>query len=259
MWEWDEIAIQEFLSRTSDLNINREALLAASREIKVLDGRNVQAAAELLFITANHFAKSNIITLQQRKELSDQQSMLAELIFEQKIAEERIRYLEEKVRQEEYPMDMENELLNKVRMGDRKGAKKILNELLAVIFLHLSGNIELIKARVLELVIVISRAAVEGGARLDKLLGLNYSFIGELASKDKFEDICFWIVKVLDTFLDTVYESRNIKNSKLLGDAIQYIRENFNDNLSLDKVSQQIYISPYYLSHLFKEELGITF
>ena len=27
----------------------------------------------------------------------------------------------------------------------------------------------------------------------------------------------------------------------------------------MDKVSQQIYISPYYLSHLFKEELGITF
>ena len=35
-------------------------------------------------------------------------------------------------------MDMENELLNKVRMGDRKGAKKI-PMFLAVIFLHLSG------------------------------------------------------------------------------------------------------------------------
>ena len=84
MWEWDEIAIQEFLNRTSDLNINREALLAASRKIKVLNGRNVQAAAELLFITANHFAKSNIITLQQRRELSEQQSKLAELIFKQR-------------------------------------------------------------------------------------------------------------------------------------------------------------------------------
>ena len=259
MWEWDEIAIQEFLNRTSDLNINREALLAASRKIKVLNGRNVQAAAELLFITANHFAKSNIITLQQRRELSEQQSKLAELIFKQKKAEERIRYLEERVKHEEYPMEKENELLNRVRMGDRQGAKKILNELLAVIFLHTSGNIELIKARVLELVVVISRAAVEGGAKLDKLLGLNYSFISELASKNKFEDVCFWIVKVLDTFLDTVYEARSIKNSKLLEEAIQYIRENYHEKLSLENVAEKIYISPYYLSHLFKEELGITF
>ena len=107
LWEWDEIAIQEFLSHVSDLNINREALFA-SREIKVLDGRNVQAG-RITFITANHFAKSNIITITTKKRVDDQQSMRAELIFEQKIAEERIRYLEEKVRQEEYPMDMENE------------------------------------------------------------------------------------------------------------------------------------------------------
>ena len=144
-------------------------------------------------------------------------------------------------------------------MGDRTGAKKILNELLAVIFLRSSGNIELIKARVLELVIVISRAAVEGGASLDKLLGLNYSFISELAEKNRFEDICSWIVKVLDTFLDTVYESRNIKNSALLGEAVRYIRENYNENLSLEDVAQKVFISPYYLSHLFREELGITF
>ena len=181
------------------------------------------------------------------------------MIFKQKKAEERIRYLEERVKHEEYPMEKENELLNRVRMGDRQGAKKILNELLAVIFLHTSGNIELIKARVLELVVVISRAAVEGGAKLDKLLGLNYSFISELASKNKFEDVCFWIVKVLDTFLDTVYEARSIKNSKLLEEAIQYIRENYHEKLSLENVAEKIYISPYYLSHLFKEELGITF
>jgi two-component system response regulator YesN len=259
MWDWDEIAVEEFLALTEDLDINREALLVASRNLKVLTGRDVQAAAELLFIISNHIAKSGMITLQQRKNINEQQSLLAELIFEKKQAEERIQYLENRVKCEEYPLDKENDLLNKVRMGDRKGAKKILNEILSVIFLRSSGNIELIKARILELVIVISRAAVEGGASLDKLLGLNYSFISELSQKDLFEDICIWIVKVLDTFMDTVYESRNIKNSKLLSDAMNYIRDNYKENLTLESVAQQVFISPFYLSHLFREELDITF
>ncbi len=259
MWDWDEIAVEEFLALTQDLDINREALLVASRNLKVLTGRDVQAAAELLFIISNHIAKSGMITLQQRKNINEQQSLLAELIFEKKQAEERIQYLENRVKCEEYPLDKENDLLNKVRMGDRKGAKKILNEILSVIFLRSSGNIELIKARILELVIVISRAAVEGGASLDKLLGLNYSFISELSQKDLFEDICIWIVKVLDTFMDTVYESRNIKNSKLLSDAMNYIRDNYKENLTLESVAQQVFISPFYLSHLFREELDITF
>jgi two-component system response regulator YesN len=44
-----------------------------------------------------------------------------------------------------------------------------------------------------------------------------------------------------------------------LASALNYIRENHKNNISLEDVSQHIYISPYYLSHLFKEELGITF
>lgn len=259
MWEWDEVALQEFMNLTQDLDINREAMLVSSRKIKVLTGRDVQAAADLLYIVANHIAKTGMITLQQRRELSKQQAKLAEMIFEQKRAEEKIRLLESRVQASGYPMDKENELLSRVRMGDRPGAKEMLNHILSSIFLRSNGDIELIKARVLELVIVVSRAAVEGGASLDKLLGLNYGFISELAVKKDFDDICLWIVKVLDTFMDTVYESRNIKNSKLLSDAMNYIRANYRENLSLENVAQQVFISPFYLSHLFKEELGITF
>ncbi len=259
MWNWDEVALEEFVNRTKDLNINREALMVASRKIRVLTGRDVQAAADLLYIIANHIAKTGMFTLQQKKELNEQQKKLAEIIFEKKRAEEKIRYLETRVSELGYPMDKENELLSRVRMGDRSGAREILNDILSSIFLRSSGDMELIKARVLELVIVVSRAAVEGGASLNKLLGLNYGFISELSVKSDFDDICLWIVKVLDTFLDTVYESRNIKNSKLLSDAMNYIRENYKENLSLENVAQQVFISPYYLSHLFKEELGITF
>ncbi len=259
MWDWDEIAVQEFLNRTKDLNLNREALVVASQQVKVLSGRGVQAAAELLFIIANHIAESGMVTLQQRKELNEQQAKLAEAIFEKKRAEERIKILEAATQSTPYPMDKERELLGRVRLGDRTGAKEILNELLGAIFFKSGGNNEVIKARILELVVVISRAAVEGGASLEKLFGLNFRFIEELSDIHQFDDLCHWLVKVLDVFLDTVFETRNIKNAKSLGDALSFIRENYSRNLALENVAQQVYISPYYLSHLFKEELGITF
>lgn len=259
MWEWDELAVQEFQRRTQDLRIDREALLVASRNIKILSGRNVQAAADLLFITANYIAKNSMVTLKQRKELNEQQARLAEVVFDKKKTEDIINVLKTKTKKSRYPMDKEYDLLSRVRLGDRSGAKEILNEILGDIFFHDTGNTELLKARVLELLVVISRAAVEGGASLDKLLGLNYEFIGELAGKKEYNDICLWIIKVLDIFIDTVYETRNIKNAKIVGESLNYIHQNFHLNLSLENVAQQVYISPYYLSHLFKEELGITF
>lgn len=259
MWEWDELAIKELLDRSKDLDISRESLIVASRNLKVLSSKNVQAAADLLFVTANHIAQTGMLVLKHRKELNEQQAKLAEAVFERKKAEETLKVLERKAVGCEYPIEKEKELLNMVRIGDRISAKAILNDLLGSIFFEMAGNLEVIKARMLELLVGISRAAVEGGAKLEKLLGMNYNFISELSNIDSFELLCQWIVKVLDIFLDTVYETRNVKNAKILSDALDFINENYNTDLSLDKVAQSVFISPYYLSHLFKEELNITF
>ena len=73
---------------------------------------------------------------------------------------------------------------------------------------------------------------------------------------DNIDELCYWLVKVLDTFMDTVYETRNVRSARNLGEALKYIRENYNRNLTLENVAQQIYISPYYLSHMFRRNLG---
>ena len=259
MWDWDEIALQEIFNQTKDLKVNKEALVVASRQIKVLSSKKVQGAAKQLFIVASHLDSSGLDMLKERKELNDQQSKLFDFVYQNKIGRDPVRLLESQALKCSYPMDKENELLCRVRLGDRTGAKAILNEILGHIFLGGVTDIELLKARILELVVVISRAAVEGGASLEKLLGLNYEFIADLSAKKNFDEICLWIVKVLDVFMDTVYETRNIKNARSIVEALKFIRENYKKNLTLESVAQQVYISPYYLSHLFKEELGITF
>lgn len=39
---------------------------------------------------------------------------------------------------------------------------------------------------------------------------------------------------------------------------IQYIRKNYQEKLTLAKIAQQFYISPYYLSRMFKQVTGLT-
>lgn len=258
MWDWDEMAIKEFTERTKDLDVDELSLISASRKVKVLTGRNVQAAAELLFIVAGHIAEGGIKALEQRHQIQMQQSQIAEMVKENKAANRKIEMLRDSDISK-YPIEKENELISCVKVGNNNGAKDILNELLSAIFLDSSGNNDLIKARVMELLVVISRAAIEAGASTDKLFILNNRFISELYKMDKFEDICMAIVRALDEFLDTVYVMPNIKNAKNLSTALEFIRQNYTESLTLDKVSKVVYLSPYYLSHLFREELDITF
>ena len=139
------------------------------------------AIADLLFMTVSHIAAEGLITLKSRKELTAQQAQIAQRIFDRKENEDRLRALEPQGEALFYPLQKEYELVGKVRMGDRTGAKAILNDLLGDIFFNNAGDMELLKARVVELVVVVSRAAVESGASLDKMLALNNQVVTPVA------------------------------------------------------------------------------
>lgn len=259
MWKLDEIAWEELLSRTESLAVDREALLDAAKELQIVSGPRVQAAADLLFAVANQVMQSSSTTLKQRRELHHHQARLAEVIHERKQLEETLEKLQGRTSQSAYPFEKERELLGAVRFGERVRAKEILNDILGNILFVNAGNPEVVKARIIELLIMLSRAAVEAGASLQTLLTLNCHHLQEIQNIDPIEELCAWIVRVLDQFLDVIYETRNITTAKPLQQAIEYINDHHAEDLSLEVVAHAVQISPFYLSHLFSNELGITF
>jgi two-component system response regulator YesN len=157
-----------------------------------------------------------------------------------------------------YPFNYERNLLDKVRCGERQQAKEILKQLLQEIFAA-KASIETVKACVLELLIVLSRAAVEGGANLEKLTLLNFNCINHLMSCPDREEVHRWILDSLDQFMDNMLENRSSMNVRLINKACAYITKNFHKSISLDEVAQTVHLSPYYFSRIFKAERGCNF
>ncbi len=157
-----------------------------------------------------------------------------------------------------YPFHYERNLLDKVRCGERQQAKEILRQLLHEIFTA-KASIEMVKACVLELLIVLSRAAVEGGASLEKLTLLNFNCINQLTGCADREEVRRWILDALDQFMDNMLENRTSMNVRLINKACVYITENFHKSISLEEVAQTVHLSPYYFSRIFKAEQGCNF
>ena len=157
-----------------------------------------------------------------------------------------------------YPFHYERSVLDKVRSGDRKEAKQALSELLAAIFAS-KASIETIKACVLELLIVLSRAAVEGGANLDQLTLLNFNSINVLIGCCSKEQVEQWMLESLDCVMNNMLESRNSINIRVMNKACEYIVENCHKNILLEEVAQHVHLSRFYFSRLFKQEKGSNF
>jgi len=143
-------------------------------------------------------------------------------------------------------------------LGDKEGAKEVLNEILGKILFKNAGRTEIVRARILELAVVLSRAAVEGNAELEMILGLNFEYIQKLGKIKSIEELCVWIVEVLDRFTERVYKNKNIKNVNIITKAKEFIRANYKKKIKLKDISKAVYFSPYYLSHIFKKETGAT-
>lgn len=157
-----------------------------------------------------------------------------------------------------YPFHYERAVLDKVRSGDRKQAKKALRELLNEIFAS-KASIETVKACVLELLIVLSRAAVEGGANLDQLTLLNFQGINGLTGCNAKEQVEQWMLESIDSFMDNMLKNRSSMNVRVINKACDYIVANCHRNISLEEVAQTVHLSHFYFSRLFKQEKGYNF
>ncbi len=225
-------------------------LINEIKEVPVIDVKAARYYAELLNIIANYLG-NNTIHSQEKKEFYIVQSRISEEIHELKRDNKRIT--------EYYPMEKENRLLNMVKAGDKIGAKTLLNELLGEVLFKSGGNFEYIKARALELTVMLSRAAVEGGANLNMVFGLNLNYLQEIGDIESVDELCFWLIKVLDRFTECVSSIGSREVSGLIKKAITYMEKHYKENISLQNVAEAVYLNPSYFSKLFKEQTGTGF
>lgn len=158
-----------------------------------------------------------------------------------------------------YPYEEEQTLIHQIKSGAHDEAQATLKLLINKLLLIEGGNLEIIKARILELVTIISRASVEGGASLEKIFGLNLDLITELNRIDSIQVLSAWSDKMVQHFSRNIFNHIYAGDSYLICQAIEHTRCNYMNKLTLQKLAHYLHVSESYLSRLFKEETGISF
>jgi len=157
-----------------------------------------------------------------------------------------------------YPIDTEKKLQRYITSGDKKSAQRALNEILGAIFFSSSADFEAIKARVTELLVLLSRAAIEGGAEPSRIFGLNRDYLNEVSRFDNVEDLSNWLASMLSSFTGMVFAAPDAKHTETIQKVMEYVNNNYMNRITLNDVSEHVSFSVSYLSRMFKEEKGIS-
>lgn len=157
-----------------------------------------------------------------------------------------------------YPIGLEQELEESIKEGNSARAKEIINKLLGQIFFHSNGDFEIIKARVLELIVLLSRSAIEGGAETEQIFNLNNSYIKEIENIESLDRLNTWLVGVMNRFISYVFEFNDVKHADVIFKITAYVKNNYMKKITLDDIADNVYLSRTYISRIFREEMKVT-
>jgi len=159
----------------------------------------------------------------------------------------------------EFYLYEEPALLAAIKLGDRREARRIINHLLVHIYSAGEERNELLKGLLLELVVMISRAAVEAGASQTELLGMRFSHLAELAELDDDEALAAWLRGTLERIFTAMERQQSFDVPVLVSSTLRFMRQHMARELTRMDVARHVGVSAGHLTQLLKERTGRSF
>jgi len=153
-----------------------------------------------------------------------------------------------------YPLDKERRLITVLRQGDKQEAKKILNEILAVLMFSNKNHFHYIQVRALELAVLLARTgtnstsatAVENNARCLK----------QIQGAKNIEELTAILYSIVENVGEQIVSFQGLPHASAMRKAELFIRENLTRKISLGEIANVAGLSAPYFSTIFKEEMG---
>lgn len=159
---------------------------------------------------------------------------------------------------EEYPTEIEKSLVHFIRKGDFARARSITDCYFDWLnYNGVSNGIDL-KTRVFEIIIHIEDMAFAMGV---KACHFRYrsNYLKIIMEHNTSKELKVWFLEKVAEICRNIIVSKEEQSNSIIIKAKEYIELYYYKGISLDDVSREVDISPYYFSKLFKEETGENF
>ena len=233
-----------------------EELVEKYKKIQMMPPATARYHLKLLTVLAKDIMKDSAAVMERKKAFYDEQRQISEQIQALKVKEHR-----HTLQPEAYPIQMEKDLSTAIIKGNEAEAKQILNNILGIVFYKYRGDNRKIISRTMELLVVMSRAAVDGGARYDDVSKVTQDILLRASDSEDIESVCLWLMDGLEKIILFVFpmHSENQEQIGILRKAVIYMNQHLEEAVTLDQVAEHVGLSATYFSRLFSTEMKMTY
>jgi len=152
------------------------------------------------------------------------------------------------------PAEQENMLLRHLRLMDREKVHAAIGLLFEEWSRHKPAYVA-VHRTCLRLVFMSMGALEDAGIRLSERMPM-FDPAKEIDKLETLAQMETWLQRLLEQFMAWMEKAANRKFKSIVASVIRYMEEHLDQELTLDAMASAVYVSPSYLSRLFKEETG---
>jgi AraC-like DNA-binding protein len=235
---------------------------------------DIKALAQILLISAEQISRSP----------DDYRDAVQRLADQQNTASKQLRIVRKPAAAQNpaWPLDRERILLAALRRGDGDAWRKALTELLEYIQTSNRNNFESMRHRVMELTVLLSRAAMSPGKAgwepYSEIFGAsgpvkpetviteedsdsailenNNRCLGRIQEAKSPEDLAGILRLIAERLSSRIFSFKGVRHASALRKAERFIWDNYTHKISLKEIARASGLSGPYFSSIFKEEMG---
>ena len=160
----------------------------------------------------------------------------------------------------EYPdlYEEQNQLVHLIRAGNVQETEQALQNLFASFRSDQRYTIEYIQRIGIELIYVVSRALYEIGEDIGAIAGKRPAILDTLYKTEHLFELQQQLNDFMLSIANDFAKKYAQKNGKTIRDIKNIIETQYMEELSVNKIAEAVYLSPNYMSLVFKRETGET-
>ncbi|NRD79783.1 AraC family transcriptional regulator [Bacillus sp. BRMEA1] len=149
-----------------------------------------------------------------------------------------------------------SELFSIVRIGYAEGAVTQIKGIMEKVAETYNYNEEIFKSEVIDLLMMMSRMVLDIGVSPVTILTNTANFIQELYQTIRYDKFVMKVRHYVEWLTGQVEELHVHDVSPIIKEAIHFMKENHQKEISLDDLARNCHLSRFHFSHLFKKEVG---
>lgn len=154
--------------------------------------------------------------------------------------------------------EIETKLINVIKVGDVLETENIVIEVFRRLKSNNNYKMEYVQCICSEILLISSRSMYEAGENFDEIICDKSEMLYTLQNIENIfvlEDYMKDTLKKLAVYFSKKHTS---KNDKIVLDIKRIISEEYMTEISVNKIAQSVFLSPNYISLIFKKETGVT-